>query len=160
MNTIEQLRDQVKELRRQKHKLQMRIRYYNNIEKEKERLKKYRETNKEKEKERIKKYNQTEKGKEKKKMWILNNQEKDKKSKKKYSKSENGYKSTMISKWKYKGLIDNYKKVYERYEYTLFCDECRCDLDQCTKSVKTMDHDHTTGLFRNILCRSCNIKRG
>jgi len=160
MNTIEKLKEQVKELKRQKHNLQNRIRYYENKENRKIYYKNYYNKNIEKEKERLKKYNQTEKGKETKKRWILNNIEKDKESKKKYSKSENGYKSVMISKWKHKGLIDNYDKVYERYEYTLFCDECRCDLDQCGKSVKCMDHDHLTGLFRNILCKSCNVKRG
>ena len=160
MDTIEKLKEQVKELRKQKHNLQNRIRYYQNKENRKIYYKNYYNNNKDKEKERLKKYNQTEKGKETKKKWILNNIEKDKESKKKYSKSENGYKSVMISKWKHKGLIDKYDKVYERYEYTLFCDECRCDLDQCNKSGKCMDHDHSSGLFRNILCRSCNVKRG
>ena len=79
---------------------------------------------------------------------------------KKYRQTETGRKLSTINNWKLRGLIDNYEKVYQRFEYTLFCDECKCDLDQSNKSRKCMDHDHTTGLFRNILCNSCNVKRG
>ena len=149
-HTIESLKEQVKELRRQKKNLQSRIKYYTNWEE-----------NKKKKRDEKERYRQTDKGKEADRKYCKNNIEKERKRKKKYSQSENGTKSKIIANWKYQGLItDDYHKVYERFEYTLFCDECRCDLDQCTKSVKCMDHDHSTGLFRNILCRSCNIKRG
>ena len=93
------------------------------------------------------------------KKWEKDNPEKARLKAKKYRSSDKGIKTQTIYKWKTRGLVDDYEKVYERYEYTLFCDECRCDLDQCTKSVKSMDHDHKTGLFRNILCRMCNWKR-
>ena len=175
MDTIEKLKEQVKELKRQKKNLKNKIRYYENYEKEKQRSKdKYlKNIDSEREKRRI--YAKSANGKKSNQMYRENNREKEKKRhkiyydnnldkerirSKKYRESESGSKIEKIKGWKQRGLIDNYDKVYQRYEYTLFCDECRCDLDQCEKSVKSMDHDHITGLFRNILCRSCNIKRG
>ena len=100
-----------------------------------------------------------EKNKERATLWNKNNPESAKKKQEKYRSSDKYIKTRTIYKWKTRGLVDDYDKVYQIYEYTLFCDECRCDLDQCTKSVKSMDHDHKTGLFRNILCRMCNWKR-
>ena len=114
--------------------------------------KNYRQENKEK----IKKYFQGIYKPEKSRLYRQNNLQKIKE----YRKSDRGKMLGTISSWKFQGLKDDYEKIYRRYEYTLFCDECRCDLDQCTKSTKCMDHDHETGLFRNILCIVCNIKRG
>ena len=150
--------------------------YADNKEKISATHKKYREDNKEKEQVRHRIY--YEKNKEKvlaqRKKYYENNIEvitqrqkkyieKNKETRKEYNsiwiKTDKGIKTRYVSCWKYNGLIDDYDKVYERYEYTLFCDECRCDLDQCTKSVKCMDHDHETGLFRNVLCWNCNIRR-
>lgn len=87
------------------------------------------------------------------------NPEKAKESCKKYASTDAGKKVHKISQWKQRGLLGDYDKIYERYEYTLFCDECKCDLDQCNSSIKCMDHCHTTGFFRNVLCKSCNNKR-
>ena len=163
-HTIESLKEQVKELRREKRNLKKRIKHYTNWEenkkKKRDEARKYRQTDKGKE--ACRKYDKSDKGKETQKKY--RESEKGKKTTEKklkiYYQTDNYDKVKRISKWKYRGLIDNYDKVYERYEYTLFCDECRCDLDQCTKSLKCMDHDHTTGLFRNILCNTCNVKRG
>ena len=116
--------------------------YEKNKEKRLEYQKQYREKNKEKEKEYIKEYKQTEAGK----------------------------KSNRISKWKHTGLInENYDKLYEYYnfhnEYYLNCKNCEnCNIEltvdkRNTPTTKCMDHSHTTGQFRNILCFSCNNKR-
>ena len=164
MDIIEKLKEQVKELRRQKRNLKKKIKHYTNWEENKkikrDEARRYRQT--EKGKETLKKYEKSSKGKETSKKYRKSQKGKETKIKynKTYYETDIYDKSKRITKWKLRGLIDNYDKVYERYEYTLFCDECRCDLDQCSKSVKCMDHDHNTGLFRNILCNSCNVKRG
>ena len=144
MNIIENLKEQVKELKRQKKNLRRMILYYKNWE----HTKKLAIKQNNKRKEYRSNWSKSEKSKNGKREY-----------KKKYITTDSYDKSNRISNWKIQGLIDNYDKVYEIFEYTLFCDECRCDLDQCSKSVKCMDHDHTTGLFRNILCKSCNSKR-
>ncbi len=123
--------------------------------------KEYRENNKAKIREDARKYYQKnrEKTLEYNRKYREDNLEKLNEARRLYRKTDNGYKSRTIGRWKCNGLVDDYDKVYERFEYTLFCDLCRCDLDYCTKSRKCMDHDHETGLFRNILCHVCNIKR-
>ena len=117
----------------------------NNIEKRKEYKKKWREDNKEKEREYQKKWRTDNKDKQKNynKIYYIKNTEKE-----------------IKRVWKNRGLIDDYEMVYERYSMAIFCDICECVLDQCTKSVKCMDHCHKTGLFRNIVCRNCNFKIG
>jgi hypothetical protein len=59
------------------------------------------------------------------------------------------------SSWKQRGLLhDDYDTLYEAYLQTTNCDVCKVTFkdtfDRC------MDHDHSTGLFRQFLCRPCN----
>ena len=123
----------------------------------------YYQKNKEKQREYQKKY--IENNPERKRIKTQNNKkwresEKGKQYKNHYNTTEKGKKTQLIASWKHQGLIDNYEMVYERYYMAIFCDICECILDQCEKSKKCMDHCHNTGLFRNILCRSCNSKIG
>ena len=73
----------------------------------------------------------------------------------------NRIKAIRISKWKRSGLIDsnndNYEKLYNLYLNTTSCDVCNNVLTTEGTYRKTMDHDHTTGLFRQILCNHCNV---
>ena len=51
------------------------------------------------------------------------------------------------------------------YINTTHCEneECKCLLNQCTKSRKCVDHNHNItddDNVRDILCNSCNAKRG
>ena len=70
-----------------------------------------------------------------------------------YRKTPEGWKSFRIGSWKHKGLIDDYEKVFEIYMETTECMRCSVPI---SGRGKHMDHDHETGLYRAILCRSCN----
>jgi hypothetical protein len=100
---------------------------------------------------------------DKNKKWGRNNIDKIKISNEKYRQSENAKKNDKISKWKLRGVIcDDYDALYEKVINTTNCEECNVLLTEDSKKTKTtrcMDHDHTTGLFRNVLCLSCNFKR-
>ena len=75
--------------------------------------------------------------------------------KKWYKNTPRGKMIHTISSWKYIGLIAiNYEIIYDRWYYSSHCENCKCEYT--TKNKKCMDHDHDTGLFRNILCNSCN----
>jgi len=84
---------------------------------------------------------------------------------KKYNESYKGKKLKRIYKWKSRGLIDsdndNYEKIHQRYIDTTNCDLCNIKLTtgkKTTSTRKEMEHDHKTGLFRNIVCHKCNNK--
>ena len=82
---------------------------------------------------------------------------------KNYMSSEAGKKSRRIASWKYYGVIsDDYEALYTKWKETTHCEECNTELvgGSRGKNKKVLDHDHKTGLFRNILCNSCNIKQG
>jgi hypothetical protein len=77
--------------------------------------------------------------------------------------SDAGKKSARISCWKQWGVInDDYEALYTKWKTTTHCEECNVELAEGNKvkNKKVLDHDHKTGLFRNILCNSCNTKRG
>ena len=64
-------------------------------------------------------------------------------------------KSDTIFKWKSRGLIYNdYDELYEIYIKTTNCWYCQKEFKN--SSDRCMDHDHSTGLFRKIVCRACN----
>jgi len=118
----------------------------------KEYMKKYRKNNKEKIKEQNNKYRE-------------NNKELIKECNRKYYQTPAGIKSGLINKWRQRGLIETdqytYDELYEAYLYHPDCEECGVTLTtgkRCSTS-KCLDHDHTTGIFRNILCHRCNTKR-
>ena len=54
-------------------------------------------------------------------------------------------------------LISNdYDSIYIRYRNSINCENCGHDYSYW---FKCMDHCHTTGSFRNILCHKCNANR-
>jgi len=64
-------------------------------------------------------------------------------------------KKKKICEWKRRGLIGDYEDIYQVW---LNCNKCKnCNCNFTLSNYKCMDHSHTTGLFRNILCRDCNV---
>ena len=124
---------------------------YKDPEKNKECKKRWAEKNKEK-------------NKECKKRWAEKNKEKKKQYQKEYEKTPECKKSYRISKWKSRGILsDNFDELYEKYINTEYCELCNVNLTEdkrTTKTTRCLDHDHQTGLLRNIVCHCCNVKRG
>ncbi len=124
--------------------------------------KEWREKNKEKIKQRNKEWreNNKEHKKQCQKEWYKINSEKHKHQMKEWRQTPDGKKSNIISKWKQYGLKLFGYTYDEVYEYYLDCDNC----EVCNKDIsmggqqKNMDHCHSTGIFRWILCASCNTK--
>ena len=133
-----------------------------NREKKKERNREYREANSEK----IKEYREANREKEnerRRRKYLEANCENQKERYRKYRQTDAGKKTRRISDWKRSGVIGDFEELYERYLTTHWCDECECELTidrVTTATTKCLDHDHETGEFRNILCNSCNVKRG
>ncbi len=82
---------------------------------------------------------------------------------KNYRQTDKGKMNNKISKWKNitkngYGLIcdsrDDYELVYFTWLNSERCEECNKEYSK--DNIKNMDHCHDTGLFRNILCHSCN----
>ena len=55
--------------------------------------------------------------------------------------------------WKHQGIICDYDAIYDIYINTHKCDHCDKDL---TNKNRTLDHCHTCGTVRGILCKPCN----
>ena len=113
--------------------------YQKNKEKIKEKHKEYRDNNKDKIKEQAKQHKQKNKDKIK-----------------EYNQTPNRKKSNRIRNWKCKGLIsDDYDKIYSHYLNSTHCELCNFEYNPT--NWRCMDHNHKTGLFRNVVCNSCNL---
>jgi len=73
-------------------------------------------------------------------------------------------KQQRISSWKSQGMVDqfndNCETIHNRYMNTTNCDKCNILFNSNTRTRKCMEHDHKTGLFRNIVCTRCNVRIG
>jgi len=110
--------------------------------------------------------------KEYQKEYRLKNKEKLKEYKKQYHQNNPGYmkeyrknnpehrKKETIYHWKRYGVIsDDFDKLYQYYLSIDECENCGIELNSGTGTKKCLDHCHNTGLFRNILCNTCNLLR-
>ena len=66
------------------------------------------------------------------------------------------HKSKTINNWKQKGVIyHDLEEIYEIYIKTMNCTHCKKEFKNTRD--RHLDHCHETGLFRKIVCRSCNV---
>ena len=88
--------------------------------------------------------------------------EKKKEYMKEYRKTDAYKKSYRITNWKKSGVkSDDFNSLYEHYLNCKNCENCNVELQNGNvKNKKCLDHDHETGLFRNIICNRCNVIRG
>ena len=144
-----------------------RLRYQKNKEKASEYKKEWYQKNKERDKEKRAEYNRLRYQEKKENInqicreYREKNKEKIAEQNKAYKKTPEGTKGRRLSDWKNRGLIhDDLDELYERYLQATHCDECEEEFihDKGAKQ-RCMDHCHISGLFRNFLCKSCNIKR-
>ena len=74
-----------------------------------------------------------------------------------YRQTPEGHKKKTIQNWRRIGLIDEegdgYENLYNQYLQSSNCNACKCNLIDS----RDMDHDHDTGLFRQVLCHRCNV---
>ena len=133
-------------------------------EKNKERwqayFKKYREEHSEEIKENIKKWRENNKGetKEYNKKWRENNKGYDEE----YRQTPKGVRVNRINNWKQRGMLEpeeGWEAFAEMVLNTTNCAECGIELTEDrynTRTTRCVDHSHITGLFRNVVCHSCN----
>lgn len=82
---------------------------------------------------------------------------------KEFRASEAGIKSARITRMKQMGIVsDDYEALYEKWKNATHCGDCNVELIGGMRGAnkKCMDHDHKTGVFRAIICNTCNVKRG
>jgi hypothetical protein len=97
------------------------------------------------------------------KQYKQDNEESIKEYMKEYRKTEAYKKSYRITNWKKSGVInDDFNSLYEYYINCKNCEDCNVELIEGNvgKNKKCLDHDHQTGIFRNIICNRCNVIRG
>ena len=61
--------------------------------------------------------------------------------------------------WNTKNITYKDKTTNDLYDYYISCEHCEiCNLEFTNTKNKHLDHCHATGEFRQVLCRSCNLR--
>ena len=67
-----------------------------------------------------------------------------------------------IYNWIKYGIIcregETYDDLYNHVMSVNNCELCNVEFDESFKNQRCLDHDHNTGYFRKVLCRSCNAQ--
>ena len=89
----------------------------------------------------------------------IKNKEKIMEDNKIYRQTPEGKKTHLKYKWKSRGLdMDTFYYVYPIYMNATHCEHCNVKFeDNKGGNQKCMDHCHVTGMFRNVVCRNCNV---
>lgn len=59
--------------------------------------------------------------------------------------------------WQRHGIVDF---TYEKYLSELTQQDNRCKICDCIMEMPQVDHDHQTGKYRGLLCKTCNFGLG
>ena len=73
-----------------------------------------------------------------------------------YIQTDKGKKKARMKQWKFRGCINITDEIYDYYDKCSKCDICGKEFSSVYD--KCLDHDHNTGLYRNVLCKSCNSR--
>ena len=123
---------------------------------------------KERAREQWKKYSQANKDKiaegHQKRMLDPEYREKRRQNVREYRQTPTGKKNSTKQDWKRNGMIftaEEFERIYNLYLTQELCNACDVKLTRggmyMTNTKACCDHDHENGLFRHIICNSCNI---
>jgi hypothetical protein len=90
------------------------------------------------------------------------NKEQIRENNRKYSKTEKGIKAGKIRTWRLSHNIkcDDWNEFYNnRWMKTTHCESCNLQFGNERCNRKNLDHQHSSGHIRNIICHSCNSFR-
>ncbi len=78
---------------------------------------------------------------------------------KQYRQSDKGKKTDRKHCWKQRGVVfdNDFEEIYDRYINSSQCE--LCNKVYKNSQDKCLDHCHTTGKFRNVVCQNCNVIR-
>ena len=81
-----------------------------------------------------------------------------------YRQTPTGKKNSTKQDWKRNGMIftaEEFERIYNLYLTQELCNACDVKLTRggmyMTNTKACCDHDHENGLFRHIICNSCNV---
>lgn len=61
---------------------------------------------------------------------------------------------------RFRALVRRYGVDKAMFEAMYFEQDGQCAIPSCTREAKSVDHNHTTGKVRGLLCQGCNVAVG